>query len=192
MNRREILAGLALAILPSGRAAALASDYLLDRERSTVGFSYVLNGQSLNGRMPVKSAQVRLDVDQPSQSTVEAVIDAAAADAGPFYATLAMKAPEVLDTAEFPEIRFRSGHIEGTAQGATVAGDLTVRGVTRQVLLDARLFRQRGTEAGDRRKLSILMTGTIDRRDFGASGFGQLVAPEIGLSILTRLELAGG
>jgi polyisoprenoid-binding protein YceI len=188
MHRRTSL-GLIAAILTARPAAAAPRRYALDQTGSTVGFGYVLNGQPLNGRMPVKSARILLDVDQPSQSEVEAVIDAAAADAGPFYATSAMKSPEVLDTAAFPEISFRSTSILETDQGAALTGPLTVRGVTRDITLQSTVFRQRGTDAGDRSRLSILMQGQIDRREFGATGFLQFVQPTITLNILTRITL---
>ncbi|MDD9924047.1 MAG: YceI family protein [Boseongicola sp.] len=190
MDRRTLmLAGASL--LVAGPAYAATRKYLLDRENSTVGFSYVLNNQRLKGRMPVTSASIDLDVDRPANSKVTAVIDASRADAGPFYATAAMKGEQVLDTRTFPTIRFESSRIQGTVRKAQIQGDLTIRDITRRVTLDATVFRQRDTEAGDRRKLSILMTGRIDRRAFGASGYRNLVAPEITLNILTRITLEG-
>ena len=189
MNRREFLAFTA-ALGIARPAMAAPRPYRLDRENSTVGFSYILNGQRLNGRMPVKSASVIVDVDQPSRSQVEAVLNAARANAGPFYATSAMKSAAVLDTDNFPEIRFVTKTIENKLNGARVKGEITIRGVTRPIELNATLFRQRGTEEGDRRKLSFLLNGQINRNDFGASGFPKLVGPSIVLNILTRVDLA--
>lgn len=189
MDRRLFIALLAsgLATHPA-RAAALP--YVLDRETSTVAFTYQMNGQSLTGRMPVKSAEIMLDVDNPPNSRVSAEIDAASADAGPFYATEAMKSESVLDTAHFPTIRFRSERIEGNVNKAAVTGLLTVRDITERMTLDAVLYRQRGTQAGDRTNLSILMTGDIDRRRFGAGGYPAIVGPVIRLQILTRITRA--
>ena len=90
-----------------------------------------MNGQSMTGRMPVRSADILLDVDTPSASKVSAEIDAAGADAGLFYATEAMKGVSVLDTAEFPTIRFRSEKIEGSARGA-ISKDRSRYGVSRK------------------------------------------------------------
>ncbi|QMU56900.1 MAG: hypothetical protein GKR98_00960 [Boseongicola sp.] len=188
MYRRHFLTALAatLAVRP---AWAAPQQYILDVEQSVVGFSYVLNGSKVNGRMPVKSADIALDIDRLENSNVTAVLDVRRAKAGPFYATEAMKDASVLDTRMFPEIRFQSDEIERVKGGARIGGDITIRDVTRPILLEARLFRQVGTEAGDRSRLSILMTGDIDRRDFGATGFPRLVGPEIGLKILTRVTL---
>lgn len=191
MKRRTFLTSMtAAALWRPASAAAVPARYLLDHDTSVVGFGYVVNGQRINGRMPVLSADVMLDVDTPSQSHVSAVIDAAHANAGPFWAQGPMLGPQVLDVAQFPEIRFVSGRVEGDVSKARVTGALTVRGVTKETRLDAVVYRQRGTDAGDRSSLSILMTGRIDRRDFGATGYATIVAPEITLNILTRVTLA--
>lgn len=185
-----MLATAAAGLLAAPPVAAMPRRYVLDREASVVGFNYILNGGRARGRMPVKSAEIMLDVDRPEKSHVEAVLDASHADAGLFFATDAMKSESVLDTKRYPEIRFVSKDIIGSIQGARVMGDLTIRDVTRPVTLKAVVYRQRGTEAGDRRRLSILLTGKIDRREFGASGFPQFVQPWVVLNILTRITLA--
>ena len=189
MDRRLFIALLATG-LTTRPARAAARPYLLNRETSTVAFTYLLNGQPVTGRMPVKSADILLDVDNPPNSRVSAEIDAAGANAGPFYATEAMKSESVLDTAHFPTIRFRSERIEGDVNKSNVTGLLTVRDVTKRIVLEAVLYRQRGTQAGDRTNLSILMSGDIDRRQFGAGGYPAIVGPVIRLQILTRITLA--
>lgn len=189
MERRIFIALLA-AGLAAHPARATARPYLLDRANSTVTFTYQMNGQPFTGQMPVASADILLDVDNPPNSRVSAEIDAAGADAGPFYATEAMKSESVLNTAQFPTIRFRSERVEGTVERAKVHGLLTVRDVTKDITLDTVLYRQRGTDAGDRSKLSILLTGEIDRRRFGAGGYSAIVGPVIRLQILTRITLA--
>ena len=189
MNRRQTILGLAALAAPTSLWAAPAR-YLLDRETSTVGFTYTLNGNKSNGRMPVRAAEIMLDVDRPSNSKVSAEVDVRKADAGVFFATDAMLSESVLNAKRFPTIKFQSLSISGNIHKAVVEGRLTIRDVTETVRFDAQLFRQRGTEGGDRRKLSILMSGEIDRRRFGADGFSNLVGPMIGLDILTRVTLA--
>lgn len=58
-------------------------------------------------------------------------------------------------------------------------------------MLDAQLFRQAGHEAGDLDHLSVLLTGQLDRHVFGASGYPELVGPQIDLRILVRMERRG-
>ncbi|QGX98932.1 hypothetical protein EI983_11880 [Roseovarius faecimaris] len=176
-----------LLICLAGAALADAERYTLDAARSQVGFSYLFEGAPRDGTMPVQSARILLDLDNLPASEVEVTLDARRAKAGFVFATEAMKSPEVLDVARHPVIRFRSTQFRGDLRGATVTGDLTVRGITRPVTLRAELYRQRGTQAGDRSRLTVLLTGTIDRNDFGASGYPGLVGPQIGLRILARI-----
>lgn len=164
--------------------------YRLDRAASVVAFTYQMNGRPYTGRMPVASADILLDVDRPANSRVTAEIDASRADAGPFYATEAMKSASVLDTQHYPLISFRSEKVTDIPKGARVEGPLTIKEVTRGFALDAQLYRPKGTQQGDRRVLSILMTGTLDRRQFGAGGYPAIVGPAIRLQILTRITLA--
>lgn len=184
---------LALVLLLASALAAAAErvPYRLQADLSTVGFAYVMAGQRMTGRMPVESADIVLDFDRPSNSRVAAVMRADLADAGPDYATLAMKSAPVLDTARFPAIAFRSTSITETAAGATVTGEITIRGVTRPITLEAQFFRQRGTEAGDLSRLSIVLRGALSRQAFGASGYGGLVGDRIDLTILARIERPG-
>ncbi|MDA3857738.1 MAG: YceI family protein [Roseovarius sp.] len=138
--------------------------------------------------MPVKSATMRIDLRNVSASQIDVSLDASGAKAGFFFATQAMKGPEVLDTARFPTVRFTSTRITGSLLKATVVGDLTVRGVTRPVTLNAALYRQRGTDPVDLDNLTVLLTGTISRSAFGANGFSAKVGDKIGLRIIARIE----
>lgn len=189
ITRRTMMASLAAASV-AGPASAAPVRYLLDRETSRINFTYRLNGNPMRGKALVDSADILLDVDRPSRSKVSAVIDMTRANAGIFFATEAMKGAQVLDTARFPTIRFQSEKIKGTVSNATMTGKLTIRDVTRTEQFSAQLFRQQGREVGDRSKLSILMTGSIDRRLYGADGFLNFVGPTIGLEILTRITRA--
>lgn len=173
--------------LAASLSMAAPQAYRLDTARSSVGFTYAIEGSAAQGTMPVKSADVTLDLDNLSQSRVHVTLDAESARAGFILATQAMKDAKVLHTRRFPEIIFRSTTITGDLSGATVTGDLTLRGVTRPVTLTVGLYRQRGTEPLDRRNLVVLLTGEISRAAFGATGYAGMVDDTIGLRILARI-----
>lgn len=164
--------------------------YQLDAARSLVQFTYVFNGTRRTGRMPVKSADLLIDLDNLPASRVIVTLNARRARAGFIFATETMKSRDVLNTAQFPEITFRSTRFSGGLNGATVTGDLTIRDVTRPITLKAGLFRQRGTVAGDRDNLDVLLTGTVSRAAFGAGGFSRQVGDRIGLRIIARITKA--
>jgi polyisoprenoid-binding protein YceI len=173
--------------LTAALSMAAPQAYRLDSARSIVGFSYDFEGNPKQGTMPVKSAKITLDLGNLPASRVRVTLDAAGARAGFFFATQAMKDAKVLDTGRFPDITFRSNTLTGDLTGAKVQGDLTVRGVTRPITLDARLYRQRGTAAEDHRNLAVLLTGKISRSAFGATGYSAMVGDTIGLRIIARI-----
>ena len=173
------------------RASAEPVRYALQPELSTVGFSYILAGDRISGQIPLKIAEITIDFDKVSQSSVRAVLDAAGADAGPLYADQAMHGDSVLATARFPEIVFASTKVVPSGSGALVSGPITIRGVTRPITLNASIFRQRGSQEGDRSRLTVVLRGTLKRSAFGAIGFGGLVADEISLSIVARIQREG-
>lgn len=177
-------------LFPLGLRPAFAAPeaYRLNASQSIVGFTYMFQGSPTQGRMPVKAADMWLDLDNVPNSKVNVTINARRARAGFIFATQTMKGPQVLNTDRFPEIRFRSTSITGDLRGARVTGDLTVRGVTRSITLNAGLYRQSGTEIGDRSRLIVQLTGSISRAAFGADGFPGFVDDTINLNIIARIE----
>jgi len=168
-------------------ALADPEPYRLEADRSSVGFTYSLGDAADDGTMPVTGATLMIDLDRPARSTVDVTVSVTGARTGFFLATETLKSAQVLDAARFPTITFRSTRVTPVGQGARIDGDMTIRGVTRPVSLNAEFFRQQGTEAGDRDRLSIYLTGSVNRFDFGASGFAEEVGGEVELRILARI-----
>lgn len=169
-------------------AVAAPETYQLNKANSVVGFTYKFQGNPNKGRMPVKSANVQLDLDNVPASKINVTLDASRAKAGFIFATETMKGPKMLHTARYPDIRFQSTAIKGDLRGATIRGNLTIRGVTRPVTLKAGLFRQNGTKLGDRSRLIVQLTGSVSRAAFGADGFPGFVDDRIDLNIIARIE----
>ena len=96
-----------------------------------------------------------------------------------------LKKPDFFDAAQFPEGRFTSTKVVATGNTATIAGNLTLHGVTKPVTLNAR-FVGAGTMAmGGPAKLNIgfQATTTIKRSDFGMSMGIPLVGDQVKLTI---------
>lgn len=169
-------------------ALAAPERYQLNTEQSVVGFTYQFQGNSRQGRMPVATAVMNLDLDNIARSQVNVTLDAARANAGALFMTSTMKGPNVLNTAMHPEIAFTSTKIEGSLRGARITGDLTIRGVTRPVTLTAGLYRQQGTARTDRSRLIVQLLGSVSRSAYGAGGFPGFVADQIDLNIIAYIE----
>lgn len=193
MDRRAFLALPALFCWPRPADAALRR-YDLVLSDSTVAFGFTVAGVPLRGTMPIALADIRINPSRLTQSQVDVSLDARRAETKA-YALAPMTGPEVLDVANHPTIRFRSqqvtlGRAGRLSEGASIAGALTLRDVTRPVVFDAGLYRLRGSDPADIRDLSVRLTATISRTAFGASGYAGLVADTVTLDITARIREA--
>ncbi|MEM9344356.1 MAG: YceI family protein [Pseudomonadota bacterium] len=186
----RLILTLAALLLWATTLAAAPVRYELDPTASTVGFTWTFEGAVQNGRMPVSRADLTLDFARPETSQINVRLRVAEARAGFPFATQAMRGENVLDATAHPEILFRSTRITGDATRARVEGQLTLRGVTRPITLNAQIFREKGTPAGDFSKLFVEMTGSLNRHDFGASGFRNFVGETVGLRIIVHIRQA--
>ena len=81
-----------------------------------------------------------------------------------------LRTNDFLATERYPHITYRASEIEIVdAEHARVAGDLTVRGVTRPVILDVSLNGYVPADWKGRPRLSLTARATINRKDFGVS-----------------------
>lgn len=121
--------------------------------------------------------------EDPSDSSVTATIDMTSFDTGVEAFNRSLLSSEFLATESYPTATFTStrvhpaegggSHWDGAAGQWTVEGQLTVRGVTRPVVLDLELL---GFGEGMRgeRKAAFSASTIIDRTDFGITFDGRL------------------
>jgi polyisoprenoid-binding protein YceI len=122
------------------------------------------------------------DPSNPGAASVEITIDAAGIWTGETARDDHLRSPDFLDVAKFPKITFRSSRVDVHGENDyQVTGDLTIRGVTRPVTLDARYLGQwqtpwweDGVDKGPRTRAGFVATTSINRHDFGVSWNGAL------------------
>lgn len=164
-----------------------AQTWTIDPARSRVGFTVRhLVVSKVRGRFTKFSGALRLDEEDLTRSSVEARIEVASVESGDRDRDHYLRTSEFLDPPKFPELTFRSKRVESAGRGRLrVAGDLTIRGTTREVSLAVEDSGARGGRRGF--KASTI----IDRRDFDlkwgalveAGGFMVGDKIEIGLEI---------
>ncbi|PCH75009.1 MAG: hypothetical protein COC12_02315 [Rhodobacteraceae bacterium] len=181
-----------LAALPVLLMAA-PTRYSLEAKSSQVGFSFTLAGAQQKGTMPVSKAVILVDPENLRASRVDISVDVAGTRTPLPFARNALIGPEVLDAARYPTIRFVSTKVQLAADGrlsggAKITGKLTMHGVTRPVTLEASLFRTPGSAPDDLSKLTVQLKGRISRAAFGATGYKDLVADEVGLNIVAEIR----
>jgi polyisoprenoid-binding protein YceI len=171
-----------------GPAGAAAVHYALDAARSNVRFETDFGADKITGDMPVSAADLTLDFANVANSKVAVQLDVSNASASFPFAAQALKGPKVLDAGSHPQITFQSTSVKRSGDGAKVTGNITIRGVTRPMVLDATIYRQKGTDAGDLSHLTIRLVGSVRRSDFGATGWADMVSDEVRLDILARVD----
>ncbi len=95
-----------------------------------------------------------------------ATIDAASIDTGDERRDEHLRSPEFLDVAHHPTIQFHSTSIVPTGDRWHVEGELTIRGVTRGVVLDVE-YHGTGRDLWGATRAGFTATATINRKDFG-------------------------
>lgn len=125
---------------------------------------------TVRGRFPDVRGTITVDEEDPESSGVEVTIDAAGIDTRNEDRDAHLRSEDFLDVEEHPEITFRSTRIEGAhdepGEPFRVVGDLTIRGETREVVLDA-TYEGTGEDPWGGTRVGFSASTEIDRRDFG-------------------------
>jgi polyisoprenoid-binding protein YceI len=142
----------------------------LDPSHTLVEFSVKhLVFTTVKGRFTGVSGQIVIAGDDPTRGSVSVTIDASSIDTRDEKRDEHLRSGDFIETAEYPNIVFTSKRIEPVGGNRfRVVGDLSIRGVTREVVLDATYNGQAkapwGTEV-----ISYSATAEINRKDYGVN-----------------------
>ncbi len=132
-----------------------------------------------------------IDVDRPERSSLSVRIPISGVDTGVPDLDRHFHSPDYFDSAHYPEARFvsRSVNVTGMGNAFTVAGDLTIRGVTRPVELEAVLNGAGPNPMSKVAAVGFSAKARIRRSDFGINAVIPLVSDEIDLVITAEAGL---
>ena len=120
-------------------SAANAANYNIDIpgqhafvtfKASHLGFSYII------GHFEKFDGSFSYDPANPSSSSANATIDVSSLNSNHAERDKHLKSDEFFAVSKFPQISFQSTKFDGTAEGGKLTGSLTLRGVTKEVVLD--------------------------------------------------------
>jgi len=121
----------------------------------------------VRGKFSRWSGVLRAADGDEARASVEVVIDASSIDTGVADRDAHLKSPDFLDVAHHPEITFKAERSETLApERLRVVGDLTIRGVTRPVVLDVE-YAGRTKDPWGHERAGFTAKTSIDRKDFG-------------------------
>jgi polyisoprenoid-binding protein YceI len=155
-------------ILAATPALALASNWNIDPAHTQTSFAVRhLVISTVKGEFGKTAGTIRIDDADIARSSVEATIDASTISTRNADRDAHLRSPDFFDVANHPTATFRSTRVEKAGKdGLKVTGDLTLRGVTRPVVLDVTLSPEVKGMRGETRR-GFAATTRINRQDYG-------------------------
>ena len=77
-----------------------------------------------------------------------------------------LKSADFFDAEQYPTLNFKSTNIQGNGNEYEITGDLTIKGITKPVTLNAE-FSGLMTDPWGNTKVGLNLDGKINRKDFG-------------------------
>ena len=192
----SLIIGVSLMSLGAINLSAQDKDvWRLDPAHSSAQFSVRHMGIStVRGTFDKVSGEVKYDAANPAAASVDVTIDANSVDTRVSMRDNDLRSDHFLDVAKYPTITFKSKKVEADGAGKLKAiGDLTIHGVTKEVVLDVD-----GPSApmADRmsggKRIGASASTTISRKDFGVNGAQAMVGDELQIQIDVEMIQGGG
>jgi polyisoprenoid-binding protein YceI len=149
-------------------SAFAADTFVFDKAHSTMGFEVRHLFSNVPGKFDDFEGSINYDEANPDQSSVEVTIKTASIDTGVKMRDDDLRSPNFFDAEKFPTITFKSKSVKSTGKDtADVTGDLTMHGVTKEVVLKVELIGK-----GTGMKPGSIVSGwdattALKRSDFG-------------------------
>ena len=172
--------------------------WVIDAAHSNVGFSIKhLMISSVRGSFTEVHGTVKVDENDPTTAEVDITIPTASVTTRDEKRDGHLRSPDFFDAEQFPNMTFRSKRVErGSGDSFRVIGDLTIRGITREVELDVELA-GRAKDPWGNEKAGFEATTKIKRSDYGLTWNaaletgGVLVGDDVKISIEAELQKQG-
>lgn len=144
-----------------------SSEWNIDTAHSGVNFSVRhMVVSKVRGRFGKYSGKAQLS-DDMTKSKVEVAIETASIDTGTADRDTHLRSADFFDVEKYPTINFRSTRVEQVNEERfRLIGELTIRGVTREVSLDVD-YGGRGKDPWGNERAGFSARGAIDRKEFG-------------------------
>lgn len=168
-----------------GLSTLPAGDYVMDKTHGYVFMTYShLGFSNPTIRFADVDANVSLNADDVTKSTLTVSIDPAKIDSGVEKFNNHLMSADLFDVANHGEITFVSKSINmDTEYSGTLDGDLTIKGVTKPVTLDVTLNRAAPHPFTGAQAFGITATAKVNRSDFGLNYGIPVVSDAVDLRI---------
>ncbi|HEX4749449.1 MAG TPA: YceI family protein [Bryobacteraceae bacterium] len=171
-----------------------AEVWKIDPNHTSAEFSVRHMGIStVRGAFTKASGTVDYTPGEPTKTSIDVTIDAASVDTRVDMRDKDLKGPHFLDVEKNPTITFKSTKVEPNGQGKLKAmGDLTIHGVTKQVILDVDGPTEPVKDPRGNLHMGASATTKIDRTNFGMDQMTGMVGAEVTITIDAELTVTSG
>ena len=178
-------------LLLAGAALAPAATYDIDPAHSTAQFTVKhMMITNVHGQFSKVTGTLDFDANNPAAGSVKASIEAGTVNTQETKRDDHLKSPDFFDVVKFPAITFQSTSFRKAADGKyQVAGNLTIHGVTKPVVLDVDGPTPEVKDPWGNSRIGISASTKINRADFGLTwnkaleAGGVLVGDEVAIAL---------
>ena len=177
------------ALTMAATSAAQAGTWKIDPNHTSAQFSVRHLGVStVRGAFTKVSGSATFDPADPSKTALDATIEATSVDTRVEMRDNDLRSPNFLNAAKFPTITFHAKQTKSAGAGKLqITGDLTIHGVTKEVVLDVDGPTAPIKDPGGNQRIGASASTKVKRQDFGVNGLPAVVGDEITITIDAEL-----
>ena len=184
--------GLGLALF-SASAISLAKPvtYTIDPTHTATVFTWNHFGFSTpSGNFSDIQGKIVVDNDKPANSSVHVTIPLSSLNTNVTALDEHLKAADFFDAAKYPNITFKSTKVQALGKNKyKITGDLTIKNVTKAVVLDAVLNKQGEHPMAKIPAIGFNATTSFNRSAFGVGAYVPNVGDKITVNITTEATI---
>jgi polyisoprenoid-binding protein YceI len=192
--KRTLLTGLAVFLL-SIPVLASAATYQIDPDHSSFQFTVRhMTVSNVRGEFKKVKGVVSIDGNELTSLKVEVTLDAASVNTDNAKRDDHLRSEDFFDVAKYPTITFASKKVTKVDENRLkVVGDLTIRGVTKEVTVDVDGPSPEVKDPGGNIRRGATGTLKINRKDFGMmwhktlDNGGLVVGDDVNISVEVEL-----
>ena len=172
--------------------AALEGTYTIDPSHSRIGFvARHAMVTKVRGSFNEFEGQAQVHGADLASSQVSVAIEVASIDTRNAQRDEHLRSGDFFDAAKFPTATFKSTKVEAAGTNKlTVTGDLTIKGVTKPVVLDVTVNGAGEHPMSKAPSVGFDATTTLKRSDFGVGAYAPAVSDDVKVRITTEASVA--
>jgi polyisoprenoid-binding protein YceI len=170
-------------------AAGQAGTWQIDPNHSAAQFAVKHLGVStVRGAFTKVAGSATYDPSDPGKDSVDVTIDASSVDTRVQMRDNDLRSAHFLEVEKYPTITFKSKHTKSSGAGTLqITGDLTIHGVTKEVVLDVDGPSPQIKDPYGNQRIGASATTKINRNDFGIKYLPGVVGDDLTITIDTEL-----